>query len=217
MDVQRGYLLNVMLTKIAFQNAFLSAQGKMLLDSSAPTGCSTQPYPPDSLTQDTTRDTFIQIVGMSATLPSLALIARWLGAVPYETAYRPVKLREMVLCNDRLLCYAPPSTASTGPCPPNVDLPPGKLFEAPHRFGDHWKIVIPEWKAPEMKAQKDPRKHAEHACIPIVWDSVARGMNTLLFCPTKKQVEATAKTVCEACERIEWASCEPGWCRRLHD
>ena len=33
----------------------------------------------------------MQIIGMSATLPNLDLVARWLGAAAFRTEYRPVR------------------------------------------------------------------------------------------------------------------------------
>ncbi|XP_055086890.1 DNA polymerase theta [Periophthalmus magnuspinnatus] len=67
-DSGRGYLLELLLTKIQYlslkQNITGSHSGS------------------------------VQIVGMSATLPNLSLLAKWLGADLYQTDYRPVPLEE---------------------------------------------------------------------------------------------------------------------------
>ncbi|XP_077462044.1 DNA polymerase theta [Stigmatopora argus] len=74
-DSGRGYLLELLLTKIRY-----IAQKRNI------TG---------SLSEG------VQIVGMSATLPNLSLLAQWLGAELYQTDYRPVPLQEhlKVGCN----------------------------------------------------------------------------------------------------------------------
>ncbi|XP_056015539.1 DNA polymerase theta-like [Ostrea edulis] len=75
-DQHRGYLLELMLTKIRF----LSQKTRML--------------PAD--TKDSGLVEGVQIVGMSATLPNLDLLAHWLDATLYRTDYRPVPLEECV-------------------------------------------------------------------------------------------------------------------------
>ncbi|KAL7066029.1 DEAD/DEAH box helicase family protein [Cryptosporidium serpentis] len=70
-DEQRGYILEVLLTKIRL----LSRINKDILNNS----------------------NYIQIVGMSATLPNISSIGYWLDAVVYQTNFRPVPLREYIV------------------------------------------------------------------------------------------------------------------------
>ncbi|RXN27034.1 DNA polymerase theta [Labeo rohita] len=72
-DSGRGYLLELLLTKIQYIAQKNAARGSA---QSASAG--------------------VQIVGMSATLPNLDLLARWLNAELYSTNYRPVPLVEWV-------------------------------------------------------------------------------------------------------------------------
>ncbi|XP_023812203.2 DNA polymerase theta isoform X3 [Oryzias latipes] len=67
-DSGRGYLLELLLTKILYISQKQKTSG--------------------SLSEG------VQIIGMSATLPNLALLAGWLGAELYQTDYRPVPLEE---------------------------------------------------------------------------------------------------------------------------
>lgn len=68
-DVDRGYQLELLLTKLRYSTAACSADES---GGGAQDG--------------------LQIVGMSATLPNVDAVARWLGAQLYETLFRPVPL-----------------------------------------------------------------------------------------------------------------------------
>ncbi|CAM1292012.1 POLQ (predicted) [Pycnogonum litorale] len=69
-DSHRGYLLELLLTKVRYASL---------------TSCDTSSNSID-----------VQILGMSATLPNLSTLARWLNAELYRTDYRPVPLIELV-------------------------------------------------------------------------------------------------------------------------
>ncbi|XP_071359277.1 DNA polymerase theta isoform X3 [Trachinotus anak] len=74
-DSGRGYLLELLLTKIRYIAQKQNTTGSV--------------------------SDGVQIIGMSATLPNLSLLASWLGAELYQTDYRPVPLQEhlKVGCN----------------------------------------------------------------------------------------------------------------------
>lgn len=67
-DEQRGYLLELLLTKLRYSTASI--------DEVAGEG--------------------LQIIGMSATMSNAAAFASWLDAELYETSFRPVPLRKFV-------------------------------------------------------------------------------------------------------------------------
>ena len=80
-DTNRGYLLELLLTKVLYWCRFV---GKNLVQEKN-TG-KTWDMSPCS----------VQIIGMSATLPNLSMVAQWLGAQLFVTDFRPVPLQEMV-------------------------------------------------------------------------------------------------------------------------
>ena len=70
-DPHRGYLLELLLTKLLYtsKKACLGSEKAVFLPT--------------------------QIIGMSATLPNLSVVAKWLDAQLYSTDFRPVPLNEM--------------------------------------------------------------------------------------------------------------------------
>ncbi|XP_054858086.1 DNA polymerase theta [Eublepharis macularius] len=78
-DSQRGYLLELLLTKVRFltEQKENKQANKQLSDR-------------------------IQIVGMSATLPNLDLLASWLNADLYQTDFRPVPLLEQLKIGNKV-------------------------------------------------------------------------------------------------------------------
>jgi replicative superfamily II helicase len=82
MDEGRGYLLELLLTKLRYATAPLDADEE-----------------PDSWNEA------VQIVGMSATMPNASAAATWLGARLYETMFRPVPLvKYLKVCSALYLC-----------------------------------------------------------------------------------------------------------------
>ena len=89
-DPHRGYLLELLLTKVKYL-----------------TSCADSSQPRNSL----------QVVGLSATLPNLDTLSKWLAAEFYTADFRPVELIEMILCKNILYDskLSPVRSLSTSP------------------------------------------------------------------------------------------------------
>ncbi|XP_024930711.1 helicase and polymerase-containing protein TEBICHI isoform X3 [Ziziphus jujuba] len=82
-DRSRGYLLELMLTKLQYA----AGEGTSEASSRESSAMSSSKADPAQ---------GLQIVGMSATMPNVAAVADWLQAALYQTVFRPVPLEEYI-------------------------------------------------------------------------------------------------------------------------
>ena len=119
----------------------------------------------------------IQIVGMSATLPNLDEIARWLNAQPFRTDYRPIPLTEMININEEIR---------------NV-----QTNEIIKNLSDI-DIKIREDASPPTNNSKIEQRPAKeqppiHACLTLALETILSSNGVLVFCSSKLECEKQAE------------------------
>ena len=86
-DHHRGYLLELLLTKLLYVFHSKNLRNEKIMGEVG------------------IKVSGVQLLGMSATLPNLPTLAKWLNAVLYQTDFRPVPLKEMVKIGNTLYDY----------------------------------------------------------------------------------------------------------------
>ncbi|VDQ09128.1 unnamed protein product [Trichobilharzia regenti] len=169
-DTHRGYLLELLLTKLLLHsrrrlNAKLIDGGKSSGDS--------QSLLNGSLSQSYFDTNGIQVVGMSATLPNLATLGQWLDAEVYVTKFRPVPLTELILsCDTR-----------------------SKVNQFYKLVNSNVDSVCTQQKSERVFVNEKYSLNDEDGVFGLCLDSFLNGHGVLVFCPTKQWCEQLADTM----------------------
>ncbi len=110
----------------------------------------------------------VQLVGMSATLPNVRDVARWLGAALLVARHRPVPLERLLLVGDELRNAAGRRVRAAPPPPPAAS-------------------ALPNLAAREREAL------GALGALGLVAETVAAGRSALIFCKSRRAAEGAAK------------------------
>ncbi|CAH8581327.1 unnamed protein product [Schistosoma turkestanicum] len=183
-DTHRGYLLELLLTKLLFYSRrVLNSKPKNeigILESS-------QNLLNDSLNKCDSKTYGIQIIGMSATLPNLESLGHWLNAEVYITNFRPVPLSEFILsCELRSKTnqyYKVVKSDSTD------DSSTQKKFSECLKPADNLPLD------PQLTSDMELNSVDEDGVLALCLDTFLNGHGVLVFCPTKQWCEQLADTM----------------------
>ncbi|TPX14216.1 uncharacterized protein E0L32_000610 [Thyridium curvatum] len=125
-------------------------------------------------------DQAVQIVGMSATLTNINLLARWLHAHSYETHYRPIPIEEHLAYDGKIYAAATarklsrlaPSTQSKDKTTIQVDADPLRLIDR----SDH----------------KELQESVVNAVVALANETVRAGFGALVFSSSRAMCESDA-------------------------
>ncbi|KAI1864264.1 hypothetical protein JX265_008635 [Neoarthrinium moseri] len=127
----------------------------------------------------------VQIVGMSATLPNIEVLAQWLGAHRYQTAYRPIPIKEHLVYDSKIYEASSKGGVLTAATPLNRQTGPRELMVPPIR-------VITNSSHKELQ---DP---VLNAVVSLASETVRSGYGVLIFCSSRAGCEFDARIVSRA-------------------
>ena len=182
----RGTVLEMLLSKIAFLS-------KLIKHPNANSGYLSHQEqnmtPTTPVTQNTLSDRFLQIVGLTATMPNIEEIGRWLDAVPYSCDFRPVELREYIKEQDGTV----KRKEKTGL------VEAGKEYDL---YSDRVTVLPPD--------KEDP----DHVGF-LTHEAVTMGKSVMIFCASKKRCQVTAKALVAYFRRHAEATAVAGGALRM--
>ncbi|KAF4123558.1 DNA polymerase theta [Geosmithia morbida] len=128
----------------------------------------------------------VQIIAMSATLPNMDLMARWIDAHSYETRYRPVPIHEHLVCSGRVY-----PAASTG------DLIRKATQLSTQNSTQSRDRAVPTRliDASEHKEFRDP---VLNAVVTLALETASSGFGVLVFASSRAMAEGDARWISRA-------------------
>lgn len=140
----------------------------------------------------------VQIIGMSATLPNVVVLAEWLNAHRYQTMYRPVPIDEHLVFESEI--YAASSTSSM-------------LKAATKLKEDHKPTQTPSSpiRIIQPSQHKELQETVLNSVVALTNETVRAGFGVLIFCSSRIGCESDAKIVSRVLpspEEIESATLE---------
>eukprot|EP00759_Apiculatamorpha_spiralis_P018504 PhF_6_TR24835/c0_g1_i1/m.34250/K19178/HELQ; POLQ-like helicase len=120
----------------------------------------------------------VQIIGMSATIPNLTHLSRWIQAIAYEGQYRPITLEQHLVCGGTVCLHTAPTSVQPGSI--LVDDDDETSRSATLAFNRNLAAKT-EW---EMIVELVQECYPQHS--------------VLVFCPTKASCVESAQGLCRA-------------------
>ncbi|KAM5357795.1 hypothetical protein ACJZ2D_015900 [Fusarium nematophilum] len=127
----------------------------------------------------------VQIVGMSATLPNMDLMAQWLDGHCYETRYRPVPIEEHLVYDRNV--YPAGSTSSLIKTAAQLN---GKPTSTQGLSRPTRRI--------ELSTHKELRDPVLNAVVTLAYETAASGFGALVFAGSRGMCESDARWISRA-------------------
>ncbi|KIV89160.1 hypothetical protein PV10_08751 [Exophiala mesophila] len=144
-------------------------------------------------------DAEVQIVGMSATLPNLQLVATWLKAKFYVAKYRPIPIEEHLVYENGIYPTAnakqfllTASQLSAGMLTPSSNAKPCRKIGQSKSF--------------------ELRNSVTNSVVALTIENAVAGHGTLVFCNSRAGVERMAVLISEAMPTSTWS--DEAWSQR---
>lgn len=169
-DQSRGYILELLLSKLMHMK-------------SNPLACNAD----DNIDLHQ-----LQIVGMSATIPNLNDIAKWLNAELFITDYRPVPLDEHVVVGNEILKISSNQNQNLADTQFNSC---ASTAIASLGGNNRQEVECQPLKTIDLNQLKLSTTTMSHSLIYLAIETLAQGFSTLIFCPTRSMCESMAKTI----------------------